>query len=87
MQQSPFNIMRTLDVRAEFNPIDCRSLGIIRRELKDMPKGAVLLVLANRFQQREIQAWCGKVKQQIVSIESDIGVDLKRIYVENRGFS
>lgn len=86
MQQSPFNILRTLDVRAEFNPIDCRSLGMIRQELKEMPKGSVLLVLANAFQQREIQAWCGKVKQQIVSIESDAGADLKRIYVENRGF-
>ena len=86
MQQSPFNILRTLDVRVEFNPIDCRSLGMIRQELREMPKGSVLLVLANAFQEREIQAWCGKVKQQIVSVESDPGVDLKRIYVENRGF-
>lgn len=87
MQQSPFNILRTLDVRAEFNPIDCRSLGMIRQELREMPKGSVLLVLANGFQQREIQAWCGKVKQEIVSIESDASADLRRIYVENRGFN
>lgn len=86
MQESPFNILRTLDVRVEFNPIDCRSLGMIRQELKEMPKGSVLLVLTNGFQQREIQAWCGKVKQTIVSIESDDSVDLKRICVENHGF-
>jgi TusA-related sulfurtransferase len=83
---NPLPVLRTLDVRAHFNPIDCRSLSMIRRELREMPAKTVLLVMANRFQQREIEAWCGKVRHKVLSMEHDReDDDLTRIYVENSG--
>ena len=79
-----FNVYRTLDVRSSFNPVDCLSLGMIKRELRGMPAMSVLVVLANRFQQREIQAWCGKLRHRILSQEDDVANnDLVMMYIEN----
>ena len=71
---------KVLDVRPLFNPIDCRSLGVIKEALKDMSPGAVLEVTANRFQQREIQAWVKKFDHRIVHERDDRG--LVTIYIE-----
>ncbi|MBI3951417.1 MAG: sulfurtransferase TusA family protein [Acidobacteria bacterium] len=71
---------KELDVRPLFNPIDCRSLGIIKEALKEMRPGAILAVSANRFQQREIQAWVRKFDHRIISEHDDQG--LVTIFIE-----
>ena len=65
---------RTLDARAFFNPIDCRSLDVIREELKTMKEGQVLRILANLFQKREIEAWAKKFQHPILSSHNDEGL-------------
>jgi len=74
---------RVLNVTDYFNPIDCRSLGIIRTTLMEMRKGEILQVMGNRFQQREIAAWTRKFSHRIVKIEDDDG--LVKIYIEKGG--
>jgi len=71
---------KTLDVRSLFNPIDCRSLGVIKLALQDLQPGQILEVLANRFQQREIQAWVRKFSHRLVHEVDEHG--LVRIYIE-----
>jgi TusA-related sulfurtransferase len=74
---------RVLNVTDYFNPIDCRSLGVIRTTLAEMQRGEVLQVLGNRFQQREISAWTKKFAHKIVRIEDEDG--LVKIYIEKGG--
>jgi TusA-related sulfurtransferase len=56
-------------VTGHFNPLDCQSLGVIRTTLAPMESGALLEVVANRFQFREIQSWTRKFRHEIVSIQ------------------
>ncbi len=77
------SIARVLDVTAYFNPIDCRSLGVIRTTLAQMQRGEVLEVHGNRFQQREIAAWTHKFKHPILKVEDDDG--LVKIFIEKGG--
>ena len=65
---------KTLDARAFFNPIDCRSLDVIREELKTMKEGEILEIYANLFQQREIEAWAKKFRHPILSATSHEGL-------------
>ena len=65
---------RTLDARAFFNPIDCRSLDVIREELKTMEEGQVLEIFANLFQKREIESWAKKFQHPILSINNNEGL-------------
>ena len=65
---------KTLDARAFFNPIDCRSLDVIREELKTMEEGQVLEIFANLFQKREIESWAKKFQHPILSAESNEGL-------------
>jgi TusA-related sulfurtransferase len=74
---------KTLDVRGLFNPIDCRSLGVIKLALADLHPGQVLEVLANRFQQREIQAWVKKFSHRLLREVDEQG--LVRLYIEKGG--
>jgi TusA-related sulfurtransferase len=78
-------VHRVLNVTDYFNPIDCRSLGVIRTVLAEMERGEVLQVLGNRFQQREIAAWTKKFAHKIVKTEDDDG--LVKIYIEKGGRS
>ena len=72
MVASPLKSHKTLDVRILFNPIDCRSLGVIKEAFMDMEQGQILEVLGNRFQYREIQAWSAKFNHRIVdAIDND----------------
>ncbi len=64
---------KKLDVIAFFNPIDCRSLGVIKDEMKDMAVGEIIEITANRFQQREIHAWSKKFDHQILEEHDDQG--------------
>jgi TusA-related sulfurtransferase len=64
---------KTLDVIAFFNPVDCRSLGVIKDEMQDMAPGEVIEVTANRFQRREIHAWSKKFEHRIVEERDDQG--------------
>ncbi len=57
-----------LNVTAYFNPVDCRSLGVIRTTLAPMESGELLEVVANRFQSREIHSWTRKFHHEIVSV-------------------
>ncbi len=74
---------RTLNVTEYFNPIDCRSLGVIRTTLAEMEKGEVLEVHGNRFQYREITAWTHKFRHPILKMEDIDG--LVKIYIEKGG--
>lgn len=74
---------RLLNVTEYFNPIDCRSLGVIRATLAEMEKGKVLEVHGNRFQQREIAAWTKKFHHPIVGVEDIDG--LVKIFIEKGG--
>ncbi len=74
---------RTLNVTDYFNPIDCRSLGVIRVVLGEMEKGQILEVVCNRFQQREISAWSKKFKHPVLGIEDKEG--LVKMYIERQG--
>ena len=65
---------RTLDARQFFNPIDCRSLDVIREELKTMAVGQVLEIFANLFQKREIESWAKKFQHPILSAEDNEGL-------------
>jgi len=65
---------RTLDARAFFNPIDCRSLDVIREELKTMKEGQVLEIYANLFQKREIEVWAKKFQHPILSATNNDGL-------------
>lgn len=76
-------ITRSIDVRDLFNPVDCRSLGVIRTELASMQRGEILEVKANRFQSREIEAWTRKFAHRIVRITDDAG--LVKVYIEKGG--
>lgn len=57
---------RRLDVTGYFNPVDCRSLGVIRTTLAPLPSGTGLIVVCNRFQAREISAWARKFRHDIL---------------------
>jgi TusA-related sulfurtransferase len=72
-----------LNVTEYFNPIDCRSLGVIRTTLAGMEKGEILEVHGNRFQHREIAAWTNKFKHPIIKIEDVDG--LVKIFIEKGG--
>ncbi len=76
----PWVVARVLDVTSYFNPIDCRSLGVIRVCLSEMQSGQVLEVHGNRFQQREIAAWTRKFKHAIVNTIDEAG--LVRIFIQ-----
>lgn len=65
---------RTLDARAFFNPIDCRSLDVIREELKTMQEGQILEIYANAFQKREIESWAKKFQHPILSVTNVEGL-------------
>ena len=69
-----FVVAKTLDVRSIFNPVDCRSLGVIKEVIESMPEGAVLEVTGNRFQQREIHAWATKFSHAIIHEADDQGL-------------
>jgi len=75
--------IHVLDVTTYFNPIDCRSLGIIRTTLSELQRGEILEVLGNRFQQREIAAWTKKFRHPIVREEDIEG--LVKIYIRKEG--
>lgn len=79
------NVTKVLNVTEYFNPIDCRSLGVIRTTLAPMEKGEILEVHGNRFQQREITAWTNKFKHPIVKIEDVDG--LVKIFIEKGGLT
>ncbi len=70
----------TLDIRPLFNPIDCTSLGVIKVHLRRLQVGQVLEILANRFQQKEVQAWAKKFGHRIVGEYDESG--LVAIYLE-----
>jgi TusA-related sulfurtransferase len=74
---------KTLDVRDLFNPVDCRSLGVIRTTLSDMKRGEILEVVANVFQQREIEPLMKKLAHRVLKIEDQDG--LVRIQIERYG--
>ena len=65
---------KTLDARAFFNPIDCRSLDVIREELKTMEEGEILEIYANLFQKREIEVWAKKFRHPILSAANQEGL-------------
>ena len=67
-------IDKTLDARTFFNPIDCRSLDVIREELKTIEVGQVLEIYANLFQKREIEVWAKKFQHPILSEENNEGL-------------
>ena len=75
--------LKTLDVLELFNPVDCRSLGIIRITLNDMNRGEVLEVIGNVFQQREIEPFMKKLGHPILQIEEQEGV--VKIQIERQG--
>ena len=80
-----FVVAKTLNVLSLFNPIDCRSLGVIKEIIEPMAEGSVLEVQGNRFQQREIHAWAKKFGHAIVHEEDEGGlvkIFLKRGPVE-----
>lgn len=83
MSGNGVEVHRVLNVTEYFNPIDCRSLGVIRTTLAEMKKGEVLQVLGNRFQQREIAAWTKKFAHTILRTEDEEG--LVKIYIEKGG--
>ena len=56
-----------LDVTSYFNPVDCRSLGVLRTTLAPMGPGECLEVVCNRFQFREISAWTKKFRHEILT--------------------
>ena len=68
------NADKTLDARAFFNPIDCRSLDVIREELKTMDVGQILEIYANLFQKREIETWAKKFRHPILSAVDQDGL-------------
>ena len=74
---------RTLDIRNLFNPVDCRSIGTIRDELKALERGDLLEVMGNRFQQREVEAWCRKFAHPVIQVRDEGG--LVRIWIEKGG--
>ncbi len=76
-------ITRSVDVRGLFNPVDCRSLGVIRTELASMRRGQILEVKANKFQLYEVQAWTRKFSHAIVNVIDEEG--LVTIYIEKEG--
>ena len=65
---------RILDARTFFNPIDCRSLDVIREELKTMQEGQVMRIFANLLQKREIESWAKKFQHPILSATNDDGL-------------
>ncbi len=74
---------KKIDVLFLFNPVDCRSLGVVRMALEPMAKGEILEVTANAFQHREIEALMKKLKHRVVEIVDEVG-QLK-IYIEKHG--
>lgn len=80
-----YKVARILNVTEYFNPIDCRSLGVIRTTLAEMEKGEILEVHGNRFQNREITAWTRKFKHLILGVEDQEG--LVKIYIEKGGLN
>ena len=75
-----FVVAETLNVLDLFNPVDCRSLGVIKEVIEPMAAGAVLEVTGNHFQQREIRAWAKKFEHEIVHEEDHQG--LVRIFLK-----
>jgi TusA-related sulfurtransferase len=75
--------IKTLDVRELFNPVDCRSLGVIRTTLNDMNRGEVLEVIGNVFQQREIEPLMKKLGHPILKAVEEEG--LVKIQIERQG--
>ena len=74
---------KKIDVLFLFNPVDCRSLGVVRMALEPMARGEILEVTANGFQHREIEALMKKLKHRVVQVDEDDG-QLK-IYIEKHG--
>ena len=74
--------IRTLDLRSLFNPVDCRSIGVIRDALGEIAPGAVLEVICNRFQEREIAAWCRKFSHPILERQDEEG--RVRLWIQRR---
>jgi TusA-related sulfurtransferase len=72
-----------LDIRGLFNPVDCRSIGTIRDELNEIGPGEILEVQGNRFQQREIEAWCRKFTHPVVQATDEGG--LVKLWIEKGG--
>lgn len=79
MSSSGKEVHRNLDVTGYFNPVDCRSLGVIRTTLVSLDSGDILEVFANRFQTREIQSWTRKFNHEIVSLSDTDGQVIIRI--------
>ena len=75
-----FVVAKTLNVLDLFNPVDCRSLGVIKEIIEPMAEGQVLEVTGNQFQQREIRAWAKKFSHAIVHEENQEG--LVRIFLQ-----
>ena len=69
-----FAVAKTLNVLSLFNPVDCRSLGVIKEVIEPMAAGAVLEVQGNHFQRREIHAWAKKFGHAIIHEEDDGGL-------------
>ena len=57
---------RALDVRVYFDPVECRSLKYVKRELDDLASSETLEVTGNEFQSREIKAWSTKFQHKVI---------------------
>ena len=71
---------RTIDVRSYFDPVECRSLKHVKRELEGLAPRQTLEVIGNEFQSREIRAWSAKFKHQVVDERQD--GDLVHLIIE-----
>ena len=71
---------RTLDVRSYFDPVECRSLKYVKRELADLAPLQRLEILGNEFQSREIRAWSSKFRHRVLDERRE--GDLVRLIIE-----
>ena len=62
---------RTLDVRVYFDPVECRSLKYVKRELGELASRETLEVIGNEFQGREIRAWSAKFQHKVIGERRD----------------
>lgn len=65
--------VRSINVLPVFDPVNCRSLRLIKQELSQMGAGEVLEVVGNEFQEREIRAWVKHFGHEIAGEESGKG--------------
>jgi len=70
---------RAMDIIALFDPVDCRGLREIKRELADMEPSQLLEVVSNPFQEREIRAWVKRFPHEIVA--TDVEGDRCHVYI------